>query len=201
MKSLKSNILLALLSLAIIILAHGCIEKEAVPTPKPFGYFRISLPEAEYQKWDSVLPCTFDYSRLANLNIDPQEDGKYWIDLSYPEFNASMKITYFPVRNNLRELIENDEKMVMFHVDRRKADDVQYSVIDDPQAKIYGQIYDIIGKDVASPFQFWVTDSTQHYVRGALYFNFTPNNDSLAPVIQYLRNDLLHLVETWSWKQ
>lgn len=200
MKLLKINIFLALILVIILLTTQGCVEKEAVPAPKPFGYFRISLPEAQYQKWDSILPCTFDYSQLANIKIDPQEDGKYWIDLTYPQFNASMKITYFPVRNNLRELIENDEKMVMFHVDRRKADDVQYSVIEDPKAQIYGQIYDIIGKEVASPFQFWVTDSSQHYVRGALYFNFTPNNDSLAPVIQYLRKDLLHIVETWSWK-
>lgn len=200
---MKSNpnrlCIVAILSLLLFFM-EGCVQKEEIPSPKPFGYFRISLPEAKYQTWDSILPYTFEYSQLATITLKPHENGKYWVDLTYPQFNASLKITYFPVQNNLRQLIENDEKMVMFHVDRRKADDVQYSVIEDAKEHIYGQIYDIMGKEVASPFQFWITDSTHHYVRGALYFNFTPNNDSLSPVIQYLRNDLLHLVETWSWK-
>ena len=100
--------------------------------------------------------------------------------------------------DSLRKLIYSEEKMVKFHY--QKADDVEYSVVKDPDAKLWGQIYDIKGKEVATPFQFWVTDSAQYFLRATLYFNFTPNNDSLQPVIEYLRNDAMHFINTFEWK-
>lgn len=110
-------------------------------------------------------------------------------------------MTLIPVKNNLRELIVNEEKMLMFHVENRKADDIIYSNVNDEKSRVYGQLYEIMGKGAATPLKFWLTDSTHYYVRATLYFNFTPNNDSLEPVIKYLKNDLLHLIDTWNWKK
>ncbi len=188
------------LSLCVLLLFSACGRKKDLLEPKPTGYFRIDLPEHHYQTMDTTLPFTFEQSSYSNLSIKPQPDGSRWIDVEYPKLNASLKFTYFPIKHadSLRNLIVKEEKMVEFHY--QKADDVEYSIIRDPEARIWGQTYDIAGKEVATPFQFWVTDSAHHFLRATLYFNFTPNNDSLQPVIDYLRKDAMHLIETFNWK-
>ncbi|HPE40701.1 MAG TPA: hypothetical protein PLI77_06390 [Bacteroidales bacterium] len=196
---MKKLVIITLISIQAIIMS-ACIDKELPNTPKPKGYFRIETPKATYQKWDSVLPFTFEYSHFAQFSIPKKEQNIYWMDLFYPQYNASLKMTLIPVKNNLRELIVNEEKMLMFHVENRKADDIIYSLVNDDQSKVYGQMFEIIGKGAATPLKFWLTDSANYYVRATLYFNFSPNNDSLEPVIKYLKNDLIHLIDTWSWK-
>lgn len=194
----KKLVIILLLVQAIFMVA--CIDKEPPNTPKPKGYFRLSTPNATYVKWDSLVPFTFEYSKSAQFSIPKNEKKTYWMDLYYPQYNASLKMTLMPLQNNLRELIVNEEKMLMFHVENRKADDILYSQISDNNSKLYGQIYEIIGKGAATPLKFWLTDSTNYYVRATLYFNFTPNNDSLEPVIKYLKKDVLRLIDTWEWK-
>ena len=196
---MKSRITIFLILIQAILMV-ACVEKEAPNSAKPKGYFRISTPEPSYQKWDSVLPFTFEYSKFAQFSIPKNENNKYWMDLYYPQYNASLKMTLVPLKNNLRELVVNEEKMLMFHVESRKADDIQYSLIQDNNAKLYGQIYELVGKGAATPLEFWVTDSAKYYVRATLYFNFAPNNDSLEPVIKYLKTDVLHMIDTWNWK-
>jgi gliding motility-associated lipoprotein GldD len=193
----KSIIFLIILQ---AILWVACIHKEQPNSAKPQGYFRLEIPKPEYQKWDSLLPFSFDYSKHAVFSIEKNENKIYWLDLNYPQFNASLKMSFLPVENNLRKLVVNEEKMLMFHVESRKADDIQYSDINDFEGKVYGQMYELIGKGAATPLKFWVTDSTRYFVSATLYFNFTPNNDSLQPVINYLKTDILHMIETWKWK-
>lgn len=178
----------------------SCFHKNAKEAPKPMGYFRIDLPEHHYQKMDTTLPFTFERSTYSQVAIKPQKDGACWIDVSYPSMSASFKFTYVPVPriDSLRGLMMREENMVKFHY--QKADDVEYSIVRDPQAHLWGQIYDIAGKEVATPLIFWLTDSTRHFLRGTLYFDFAPNNDSLQPVIDYLREDAMHLVSTFEWK-
>ena len=196
---MKSKIIITLFLLQAILMV-ACVEKEAPNSAKPKGYFRIATPSATYQKWDSILPFTFEYSKIAQFSIPKNEQSKFWMDLYYPSYNASLKMTLVPIKNNLRELVVNEEKMLMFHVESRKADDIQYSLIQDPNAKLFGQIYEIEGKGAATPLKFWVTDSVRYYVRATLYFNFAPNNDSLEPVIKYLKSDILHMIDSWKWK-
>jgi gliding motility-associated lipoprotein GldD len=196
MKSLK--IILIILLQAIFWVA--CIHKEEPNSAKPQGYFRIATPNPTYITWDSVIPFTFQYNDLARFSLVKQEGKNYWMDLHYPQYNASLKMTLVSLKNDLREHVVNEERMLMFHVEKRKADDIQYSVIFDPNAKLYGQMYDIVGKEAATPLKFWVTDSLDFYVRATLYFNFVPNNDSLEPVIKYLKSDVLKMIDTWKWK-
>ena len=188
------------LSFGLILLLMVCSCRRQADTPKPVAYFRIDLPEHSYRQVDTTLPFVFEQSEAAQLSIRPQQDGSYWVDLDYPALNATFKITYLtvPRADSLRNKIIREEKMVKFHY--QKADDVEYSVIQDPDSRLWGQIYDIAGKDVATPLMFWMTDSTHQFLRTTLYFNFAPNNDSLEPVIQYLRDDALHFVNTFKWK-
>ena len=188
-------------------------KPKALPEPKPMGYFRIDLPDHQYRMMDTVmpvpghanayislLPFTYEQSVYANTTVEPQEDHSIWMNVIYPDLGASFRFTCFTVKNadSLRNLMIRDDKMVKFHY--QKADDVQYSVINDPEAHIWGQTYEIYGKEVATPFQFWLTDSVNRFVRATLYFDGTPNNDSLQPVIQYLKEDAMHLINTFAWK-
>jgi len=167
-------------------------------TPKPRGYFRIELPEKAYQKSDSSLPYIFEFPAYANMGIDrqsPQEN--YWRNINFPYFNATLHLSYKTIDQNLFEYLEDSYTLVSKHIP--KADAITDSVVYDQTRQVYGLIYRIEGSATATPFQFFVTDSTHHFLRGALYFNTTPNNDSLEPVIRFLEKDMLHLIETLQW--
>jgi endonuclease-3 len=192
--------LISALLLAILFSLSSCVQKQEIPIPKPLGYFRLNTPEAIYQHWDSILPFSFDYSKNATLSFQIKENNVYWIDIYYPTLSAIFKMTCFPVKNNLHNLMWNEEEQVMFHVERRMTDDIQFSTVHDPEAKVFGRLYELEGKHVATPFKFWLTDSTRYFVKGTLYFDFVPNNDSLSPIIDYLKNDALFMVESWQWK-
>ncbi|MCQ2283817.1 MAG: hypothetical protein MJZ57_02815 [Bacteroidales bacterium] len=186
--------------LFLAVLCAACHRGQKDIAPKPEAYFRIDLPEHQYERVDTTLPFTFEKSKEAKVSIQQQKDGSYWVDINYPKEDASFKFTYFhiPCADSLRNLIVQEERMVKFHY--QKADDVEYDIIKDPDARLWGQIYHIKGKEVATPLQFWMTDSSSHFLRSTLYFNFTPNNDSLQPVIDYLCEDALHIVKTFEWK-
>lgn len=186
--------------LTATFLLFSCGRKEEYYTPKPKGYFRIDLPEHQYQQWDSILPFYFEYSQWANCEYSKKEGETYWIYIHYPALNATLNITYFPLKNDLRALAANEEKMLNMHIEHGKVDDIEYYFVEDPKNRVYGRIYDIIGKEAATPMQFWITDSANYYLRGSLYFDFRANNDSLQPVIQYLREDALHLINSLNWK-
>lgn len=188
-------------------------KPKALPEPKPMGYFRIDLPEHKYKPLDAsetspdkqadivvFPPFTCEQSVYATSTLEVQPDHCLWMNLTYPELNASLRFTCITVKNadSLRNLMIREDKMVKFHY--QMADDVQYSVIKDPEAHIWGQAYEIYGKEVATPFQFWLTDSVHNFVRATLYFDSAPNNDSLQPVIQYLKEDAMHLINTFAWK-
>jgi len=179
----------------------SCVQKQEPPVPKPTGYFRLNTPEVAYQLWDSILPFSFEYSKNAELSFQQKEKNVYWVDIQYPALSAVFKMTCFPVHDNLHSLMWNEEEQVMFHVERRMTDDIQFSMVNDPQERVFGRLYELEGKHVATPFKFWLTDSAQYFVKGALYFDFVPNNDSLAPIIDYLKNDALFMVESWKWNK
>ena len=183
-----------------ILLFFSCGRKEEYYVPKPKGYFRIDLPEHQYQLWDSILPFRFEYSKWADCSYEKKEDETFWMNIHYRTLNANFNITYLPLRNDLRTLVANEEKMLNIHIEYGKVDDIEYYFIEDAQNRVYGKVFDIIGKEVATPMQFWITDSVNYYIRASLYFDFTPNNDSLQPVIQYLKRDAMHLINSLSWK-
>ena len=151
------------------LLAVSCVKKGDHNSAKPKGYFRIEIPEPQYKIFDSVIPFQFEKNELAKLKISKKEQDNMWIDIDYPLLNATFKMTSIKFHNNLRDLMYNEDKMLMFHVENRKADDIQYSVIEDSEAGLYGYIYDIEGIGAATPLRFWVTDSTSLCQRITLF--------------------------------
>lgn len=168
------------------------------PVPKPRGYFRIDLPQREYRLLDSIYPYKFEIPVYAKVSPDPHApDEPYWINIDFPAFKGSLHLSYKAVNKNLSEFTEDAHSLVMKHIPKASAiDEIR---IDNDLRRVHGLVYDIKGAGAASPYQFFATDSTRHFIRGALYFNIIPNNDSLAPVIQFLKEDIYHMLQTLEW--
>jgi gliding motility-associated lipoprotein GldD len=167
--------------------------------PKPKGYFRIDLPEKSYVTFDSIYPYSFEYPEYATIIADNHPKAeKYWINIIYPQFKGTLHLSYKTINNNLNVYLEDTRTMVMKHIP--KASSIENQQYQNETSGVYGLTYTISGVAAASPFQFYLTDSTTHFVRGALYFNTVPNNDSLAPVIDFLKEDIIHMIETFEWR-
>jgi len=189
------KILILFLSTLILNLA-GCRQDY---TPKPRGYFRIDFPEKEYVRFDTTYPYSFEYPAYAKVITDNRATSEpYWINIDFPQFQGRIHISYKPVNDNLTQYLEDARTFVVKHIP--KADAIDDSLIYRPEDRVYGLIYYIEGSQAASSCQFFVTDSSARFLRGALYFNVSPNNDSLAPVIAFIREDIRHMLTTFQWK-
>ncbi len=183
----------------ILILITACNSSHI---PKPRGYFRISTPEKDYIDMEKGYPFSFKYPIYAELNKyqgaqDKDEDVSNWLNLDFPALNAHLYLTFKPVENNLRTLIEDSHAFVYKHVG--KADAIHQTEFISPETSVYGVLFDIKG-NTASSLQFYVTDSISGFLRGALYFDCEPSVDSLAPLISFIRTDVEYLMETFSWQ-
>lgn len=165
--------------------------------PKPYGYFRVDLPDHAYNKIDTVLPYFFEISDIADIHIKKEKQEKYWIDILYPTLNAAIHCSCKEVNNNLYELSEDTHRSVYKHLVR--ADDITEEIFSNPERKVYGIYYELEG-NTASVAQFVLTDSIRHFFRGAVYFNHVPNKDSIAPMSDYIKKDVIRLMESFSWK-
>ncbi len=180
--------------------ACGPADDDDNYTPKPQGYYRIELPKKAYQKYSAACPFSFEYPVAATLSNDNTNSAEpCWLNLDYPTLKGRIYLSYKPVggKSNLNKLLEDTRSMVYKHT--VKADDIRERAYGNPTKKVYGNMYEI-GGNAASSLQFYVTDSTQHFLRGALYFYCPPNADSLAPVIGYVKEDIAHLMETVEWR-
>ena len=185
-----------ILVLILIFVLAGCRQDY---TPKPRGYFRIDLPEKQYVRFDSAYPYSFEYPVYAKVTADNRASSEpYWINIDFPGFQGRIYISYKPVKNNLTEYLEDARTFVVKHIP--KAEAIDDSLIYRPEDRVFGLVYYIEGSQAASPCQFFVTDSSENFLRGALYFNVSPNNDSLAPVLAFIEEDIRHLVDTFHWK-
>ena len=164
-------------------------------TPKPGGYLRIDLQPKEYQLYQPEN-CPFyfytsNYFALTNKT-------NCWIDLKYPEHHATIHITYKKINNNIFQLVEDSRNMVYKHT--IKADAINEKTYLNKEHNTYGTLYDIQG-ETASSVQFHITDSVSNFIRGALYFHVNPNQDSLKPIINYLRGDIIQIMESLQWDE
>ncbi|HOV83979.1 MAG TPA: gliding motility lipoprotein GldD [Paludibacteraceae bacterium] len=181
----------------ILVLFISCNRKQ---TPRPYGYFRVDLPSTFYRMLDTLdFPYRFEISSNANVAIKKpkQVDEKYWIDINYPKLNATIYCSYKSIHGNFNSLSEDTRKIVYKHTVR--ADAIQEKVYENPSGKVYGILYELKG-NTASPVQFVLTDSIRHFFRGALYFNNVPNKDSIAPMLDFVRKDIIRLMESFEWK-
>lgn len=168
--------------------------------PKPKGYNRLILPTPSYIATPDSLPYLFEYSTFAQLKKDTsQVNEKYWVEISYPEIMATVHITYKKLDGSIKQLKEylNDAyRLTAKH--QIKAYAIEESISRTPSGKT--AIIAEIDGEVPSQFQFTITDSTENFLRGALYFNTKVQNDSLRPAIDYVKRDVMHLINTVSWK-
>jgi len=195
---MKNKVSILFAALAIVLVATSCGDRDSY-LPKPRGYFRIDLPEKGYTKVDTIERYSFECPQYALITPDPYSpDEKNWINIEMPQFNGSIHLTHKPVNGNLGEYLEDVHTMVTKHL--QKANGMRDSLIVNDEHQVYGLFIEMDGKGVATPMQFYLTDSTKNFVRGALYFNFQPNNDSMQPVINFIREDIDRMIESFEWK-
>ena len=195
LKAMGSKFLV--LSSLLIALFSSCDSRQY--QPKPRGYFRIDFPEKEYVRLGSMNYYSFEYPTYSTITPDylsPQE--KEWINIEYPAHKGTVHISYKAVNDNLDAYLEDSYYMMTKHLSRAMG--IRDSVVANPDRNVYGLVYFIEGEGVASPMQFYLTDSVNHFMRGSLYFNVRTNNDSLAPVIDFILDDVRHMIETIEWK-
>jgi gliding motility-associated lipoprotein GldD len=184
------------LFIIIGILAVSCTQTY---TPKPRGYFRIDFPAKEYQKFDSACPFTFEYPRYGRIEPDRDKNAEpCWFNIAFPKFKSKIHLSYKAIHGNAAEYYEDSHTLAYKHA--IKADAIDELLVDFPEKKVYGIIYDIRG-NAASSVQFFLTDSVRNFLRGSLYFETPPNKDSLAPAIEFFRKDVETLINTLEWKK
>ena len=176
----------------IIVLCISCKERYS---PKPNGYLRIDFQEKKHKLFKPEN-CAFSFMACEYFQLINK--GDCWVDLIYLKHNATIHMTYKKVENDLQKLLEDSRNMVYKHT--IKADAINEKIYLNNNQKTYGTLYDIKGA-AASSVQFHMTDSLDHFIRGALYFNTTTNYDSLAPIINYLREDVLNIMESLTWEK
>ncbi|WP_449581091.1 gliding motility lipoprotein GldD [Pontibacter silvestris] len=170
-------------------------------TPKRKGYNRIDLPAQTYQPLQEEHPYTFEYSQHAKIRPDSSSIAQpHWINIIYPSLGANVQLTYKSIHNSnkmLNDLIEDARRLTAKH--QIKAYSIEETEVKTPQGDI-ASVFELTG-EVPSQFQFYVTDSTEHFLRGALYFRTATQNDSLAPIIDFVKKDIIHLLNTLEWKE
>jgi len=179
----------------------GCSSSEPDYAPKPKGYPRLDLPAQTYQAMKEEHPYSFEYSTSAVLLPDTFSDAEpHWIFIAYPSLKASIQLTYKPVQNSAQRLgafINDAYKLAGRH--QVKATGIREQVVKTKSGQT-AVLLDLEG-DVPSYVQFFTTDTATHYLRGAMYFSVADKQDSLQPAIDYLRKDIVHLLNTLKWKK
>jgi gliding motility-associated lipoprotein GldD len=175
----------------LVFLVFGCKEESL---PKPHAQLRLDYPEANYAGFDSPCPYVFDFNLDTNIKV-ANDCG---ITITYPKMKATVYLTYKMVSGNLDKLLRDAQKLTYEHV--IKADDIIESPFVNSKHKVYGMFYQV-GGNAATNTQFYVTDSTNHFLTGSVYFYAKPNFDSIMPAASYIKNDMQTLMESIRWKK
>ncbi len=173
----------------------GLLSCQNEYSPKPRGYFRLEVPEADYQRFS---PGDCPYSFEKNTTARWIDKNNCWGDIYYPSIKARLQLTYKPVtEKNLETLLQDGQDLALKH--QVKADGMRERIYTNQEQSVYGILYKIEG-DAATSSQFFVTDSTHHFLRGVLYFYAAPNADSLRPVNNYMYDETVRLIESLEWQ-
>jgi gliding motility-associated lipoprotein GldD len=190
--------------ISFFLLIAAVLSCNSPYTYKKKGYFRIDFPEKKYQVFDQQgYPYRFEYPVYATVSKDTSFFGEatenpWWINIDVPKFHGRIYISYKEIgKNNFDSLVNDGYKMAY-----KQHTDIATSIVDSPIVTPNNAegFYFSLGGNTATANQFFLTDSTRHFLRGALYFNATPNEDSLGIVNEFLKEDLKHLINTLQWK-
>ncbi|MFV0345252.1 MAG: hypothetical protein ACK5IQ_03255 [Bacteroidales bacterium] len=175
----------------------GCTGGSYVP--KPHGYYRFNFPKKSYHQNKELLPYSFNIADYSTLEVDKDKDAEpYWRDVvtKTSDINAKIHLSYKQIDGNVDKYIEDAYKLAFKHT--IKANTIENNLIYDTVRHVYGIYYNIDG-NAASPFQFFLTDSTKHFLRGSVYVWSTPNIDSLQPIYDFLTTDAMEIINSIEW--
>lgn len=179
------------------ILAVGC-GSDAIPIPKPPTYLRLDLPSHEYKLFKNE-DCNYSFEISKLYKVNPVTDKGVVTCHKSIDLGALNGVIHFSYINMTEPL----STYVNYSIDKVEEHQIKASSIEDARIqrndeRVFGTLFELQG-DVASPFQFYLTDSTSRFVSGVVYFNSVPNYDSLKPSLDYLKTDLMHMVNTFKW--
>lgn len=163
--------------------------------PKPKALLSLQYPTPKYQTLNNNCPYSFEVNEMAHV-VPSRNKIPCWINLEYELLQGSIYLTYQPVKNNLDSLLTDAQNLPLKHT--IKADAIEGDIYTNEYHKTYGMFYEVSG-NAASQAQFYLTDSTKHFITGSVYFNTRPNYDSIIPAAAYLKNDIKHLMESLEW--
>jgi gliding motility-associated lipoprotein GldD len=192
------------IKLIVLFLLIVFISCNSDYTIKPRGYFKIDFPQKAYQKFDNPsYPYSFEYpvyGQVAkdSLFFDEKAENPYWINIDFPRFSGKFYISYKEVGKNKFDSLVNDAFTMSYKQHTYKASAIEPIPFTTPN-NLSGIYFNLKG-NTATANQFFITDSVKHFLRGALYFDAVPNEDSLRPVNNFLQQDLQHLINTLRWK-
>lgn len=155
----------------------------------------MDLPDKKYLSLENDCPFTFQYPDYSI--IKKRNDRNCWLDIQFPTLKCEIHLTYKPIKGNLREFLEQSHKLANDH--QIKASNMENERTSDSNRGVFGLSIFLEG-EVASNTQFYLTDSTKHFVRGALYFRSKANPDSLAPYIDFVNEDIRKIMDTFEWQ-
>ena len=186
--------------LSLVFLVFTCAACDTTWLPKPPGYNRIDLPRHDYLPLGEGYPYRLDHSAYSKVEVDSFNlDEAAWINLNYTDFGAKVHLTYKKIDKNTDFKILASDAFKLTAKHQIKAYGIEEVILATPNG--YSAVVAELSGEVPTQFQFFVTDSTTHFLRGALYFNTALKNDSLAPVIEYIKIDLAHLINSVQFKK
>lgn len=191
-------------TLWIVVAAIVFVSCNSDYTQKPRGYYKIDFPQKQYQLFNEPgYPYSFEYPVYGkvvkdSVFFDEKVQNNYWINIDFPRFNGRIHISYKAIGPNKFDSLVQDAFTLSYKQHTYKASAIENETFTTPNG-VEGVYFTLKG-NTATANQFFATDSTRHFLRGALYFGATPNEDSLAPVNAFLREDLRHLINTLKWK-
>lgn len=193
----NKEILIQLLGVFILTFLFSCEEEEKV-MPRPIGQMRVEFAKHEY-KAAAIHNCpySFDIPVRSEITEGLNPEAPCHKNIVFTDFNAVLYLSYYPLDTlEVNQLIKESRDKVYEHV--VKASSIDELMIADTSKDVFGILYDIKG-NAATPFQFFITDSSKNFIRGALMFNSQANYDSLKPMIEYLKVDLDKMIESTHW--
>jgi gliding motility-associated lipoprotein GldD len=186
--------------MSLVLLAVGLYSCESNWLPKPPGYNRIELPRHEYQRLEQGYPYKLDFSTHSRVEADSFNlEETEWINLNYKEFGAKVHLTYKKIDQSTDFKTLSNDAFNLTAKHQIKAYGIEEAILLTPNG--YSAVVAELSGEVPTQFQFFVTDSTSHFLRGAVYFNSALKNDSLAPIIEYIKIDMAHLINSVNFEK
>ncbi len=180
------------IAFAMIILLSACDEKKTVP--KPPTYLEVDMPDRSYSLFADS--CRYSYEKPAYFEVKNVRGSECNRDISFGKLNGTLHLSVIDMDTSLATYVNYAIDKVGEH--KVKATAILDTNIIRSDANVYGTFFELQG-NVASPFQFYLTDSTDRFYSGVVYFNTRPNYDSILPTLKYVKKDLMHFMNTLNW--